>query len=173
MPKKLLILNGAMGVGKTAVCRALMPLVEPCVFLDGDWCWDMRPFVVNDETKAMVTGNIRHMLGSFLRCSAYENVLFCWVLHHQEMIDELLAGLREDGLDFTPYVITLTATEAALRGHLQKDIDSGVRKPDVLARATAYLPLYQQEDTIKLDVSALTAEQAARRVCEILTGDAR
>lgn len=56
--KHLILVNGTMGVGKTAVCQELKQLLPNCVFLDGDWCWDMSPFVVNDETKAMVMQNI-------------------------------------------------------------------------------------------------------------------
>ena len=51
-----------MGVGKTATCRELQKILARNVFLDGDWCWDMQPFVVTDETTAMVGGNIAHLL---------------------------------------------------------------------------------------------------------------
>lgn len=57
-----------MGVGKTATCRALQDILERNVFLDGDWCWDARPFVVNEHTKRMVTDNIVHLLNSFIAC---------------------------------------------------------------------------------------------------------
>ena len=63
--KNLIFVNGTMGAGKTAVCRALQSRLEPCVLLDGDWCWDMRPFTVTDETKAVVVDNICAMLGNF------------------------------------------------------------------------------------------------------------
>ena len=46
-----------MGVGKTTVSKELKNRLQKSVFLDGDWCWDMNPFVVNDETKAMVMDN--------------------------------------------------------------------------------------------------------------------
>ena len=65
--KNLILVNGTMGAGKTAVCRALQSRLEPCVFLDGDWCWDMQPFTVTEETKAVVVDNICTMLGNFLR----------------------------------------------------------------------------------------------------------
>ena len=57
-----------MGVGKTTTCRILRDRLDKCVFLDGDWCWDMHPFVVNAETKAMVLDNICHLLNNFLQC---------------------------------------------------------------------------------------------------------
>ena len=36
--KTLYFINGAMGVGKTAVSRALQKMLPDCAFLDGDWC---------------------------------------------------------------------------------------------------------------------------------------
>ena len=56
--KNLIFINGTMGSGKTAVSQKLKILLNKSVFLDGDWCWDMVPFVVNNETKEMVLENI-------------------------------------------------------------------------------------------------------------------
>ena len=38
--KRLYMIGGPMGVGKTAACRQLQQLLDRSVFLDGDWCWD-------------------------------------------------------------------------------------------------------------------------------------
>ena len=81
--KKLYLIGGTMGVGKTTVCMELKHRLERAVFLDGDWCWDADPFQVTDETKNMVLQNITFLLNQFLRCSAYENAIFCWVMHEQ------------------------------------------------------------------------------------------
>lgn len=97
--KRLYLIGGPMGVGKTTVCQELKRLTAPSVFLDGDWCWDMEPFQVTAETKAMVQENIAFLLGQFLRCSAYETVIFCWVMHQREIIQELLASLPLEGVE--------------------------------------------------------------------------
>lgn len=65
-----------MGAGKTAVCQVLKKRLDRSVFLDGDWCWDMEPFQVTEETKALALDNVCCLLGNFIRCSAYENVIF-------------------------------------------------------------------------------------------------
>ncbi len=69
--KKIYIIGGTMGVGKTAVCQELKKMLPASVFLDGDWCWDMHPFQVNDETKRMVLQNIVFLLNQFIHCSIY------------------------------------------------------------------------------------------------------
>ena len=40
-----------MGVGKTTAGQLLKMRLDNCVFLDGDWCWDMKPFQVTPENK--------------------------------------------------------------------------------------------------------------------------
>ena len=79
--KTLYMIGGPMGVGKTSVCRELQRRLDRSVFLDGDWCWDSHPFQVTEETCAMVTENICFLLNQFLRCSAYDHIIFCWVMH--------------------------------------------------------------------------------------------
>ena len=56
--KKLYLIGGTMGVGKTTTCQVLKTKLDKSVFLDGDWCWDMHPFMVNEETKKLVLENI-------------------------------------------------------------------------------------------------------------------
>ena len=75
--KNLYLIGGTMGVGKTTVCQSLKRLLPKAVFLDGDWCWDADPFVVTEETKAMVMDNICHVLNNFIHCTEYENIIFC------------------------------------------------------------------------------------------------
>lgn len=63
--KKLYLIGGTMGVGKTAVCQELKFKLNNSVFLDGDWCWDAHPFQVTEETKNMVMENICFLLNQF------------------------------------------------------------------------------------------------------------
>jgi len=160
-----------MGVGKTATCRELQKVLPRNVFLDGDWCWDMQPFVVTEETIAMVNGNIAHLLSSFLACSEFENVIFCWVLHEQHILDDLLGALNLD--DCRIYSFSLVCTEQAVSDRLSRDIAAGKRKDDITARSVARIPLYDELDTVKIDVSAISPADAARRITEHVAGAAR
>ena len=47
---------------------------------------------------------------------------------------------------------------------MQKDIEAGLRKPDVIGRSLSYLPLYEALNTQKLDTTGKTVEE----VCESL-----
>ncbi len=113
----------------------------------------------------MVLDNICHVLGNFLACPELENVVFCWVLHEQEIIDGILRRLPLEQVQVR--CISLVCGEAELRSRLQKDVAAGVRSADVIGRSLARLPLYAGLDTLKLDVSRLTPEEAAARILEM------
>lgn len=95
MVKHLVLISGAMGVGKSAVRRELLRPLTPGVWLDGDWCWNMNPFVVSEENKRMVLSNIAHLLRAYLDDSGYRYVVFCWVLDQPALFDAVLNPLRD------------------------------------------------------------------------------
>ncbi len=157
--KTVYLIGGPMGVGKTTVCQILKNQQNNCVFLDGDWCWDMHPFIVNEQTKAMVMKNICFMLNQFIHCPVYETILFCWVMHEQGIIDEILSNLDVEGCRIRK--ISLVCQEKELKKRLKKDIDAGIRTVDVIERSLERLKSYEKLDTEKIDVSDLTAQQVA------------
>lgn len=160
--KNLYLVGGPMGVGKTTVCRELKNRLPNSVFLDGDWCWDSHPFRVTGETKAMVMDNICHLLGNFLRCSVYENVIFCWVMHRQEILDEILSRLDTTGCRVWP--VSLLAGEEVLRARLEGDIRRGLRAPDAVENSLARLPLYQGLRTCKIATDGKTPREVAEEL---------
>ena len=168
--RRCILVNGTMGAGKTTVCKELMRLLPHSAFLDGDWCWYSDPFTVNDRTKEMVLQNIGFVLSNFLRCPDYQNILFCWVMDRQEILDEVIRRIRPalDDAQAQLFCVTLSVTSQALRQRLQRDIDAGLRQPDIVERSLARLPLYRELSTRKVDVSDLYPEQAARAVLRLL-----
>ena len=155
--KNLYLIGGTMGIGKTTVCDHLKKELYNSVFLDGDWCWDASPFLVTDETKGMVLDNITHVLNNFIRCSAYENIIFCWVMHKQSIIDAILEKL--DLSDCRVRSISLIAGEKAVRERIASDIAKGIRTPDAMERSLARLPLYQKLNTIKIDTTGKSVQE--------------
>ena len=168
--KRLIFVNGTMGVGKSAVSHELKNLLAPCAFLDGDWCWDLAPFTVTEETKALVLDNAAYLLNAFLRCSAVRNVLFCWVMPARFVIDDLLSRITEP---YSFQLFTLTASEKALCARLNADIAAGKRTQDVVARSLAYLPLYESGmGGIRVDTSCRSAAEIAQFIADKVVGKA-
>lgn len=157
--KNLFLIGGNMGAGKTTTGQLMKKKLDNSVFLDGDWCWDMHPFQVTEESKEMVLQNICFLLNNFIQCSTIENIVFCWVMHQQDVIDEILSRL--DTRDCQVHLISLVCSPDRLRERLIKDIDAGIRTEDVLARSLERIPLYEKLNTCKVDVSNISAEEAA------------
>ena len=164
--KNLVFINGTMGVGKTTTSRELQKLLPRCVLLDGDWCWDMSPFIVTEETKAMVEDNICHMLNNFLRCSELENIVFCWVMHHQAIMDNLLSRL--DIHDSQVFRFSLICSEEALTQRLYNDVVNGIRSADTIDRSLARQRNYLEMDTERIDTTKISAEEAAHLMYRII-----
>ena len=163
--KTLYLIGGTMGVGKTTVSQQLKQDLPNSVFLDGDWCWDASPFQVTEETKAMVTDNICYLLNRFLHCSAYENVIFCWVMHQQSIIDSILEKLDTTNCDVK--CISLITDEITLSKRLTVDVEKGIRTVDVIDRSVARIPLYQALDTLKIDTCNKTVQMIVDEIIHL------
>ena len=157
----MIFINGTMGAGKTAVCRSLQNKLPANVFLDGDDVWNMRPFTVNEATKEMVLSNIGAVLENFLASGQFDYVLFCWVMHEREIVDNILARLKTP-FDFRFF--TLTCEKAALEARLEKDIAAGLRSRGIIARSAERAGHYQNMGSETVDTTHLTAEEVAVQI---------
>ena len=163
--KNLFLIGGAMGVGKSTVSQILKQKLPNSVFLDGDWCWDASPFQVTNETKEMVIRNICAVLNNFHKCSAYENFIFCWVLHEKSIIDTIISGLDTEKSRII--TVSLLCSEQELVQRLQKDVTAGIRTPDVIERSVQRIPMYQKLNTIKVDTSGKSAAEVAQEIAKL------
>lgn len=162
MKKKLVIINGTMGVGKTTVCKELYQRLEKAIWLDGDWCWMMHPWDFRDENKAMVIDNITYQLRNFLKNNSFDYIIFSWVIHQESIFDLILNRLQ--GLEFETYKITITCSEEALRSRMLNDgrDDHGIEE------SIRRFSLYQAMNTIKVDTTAMTVSEAVERIRKII-----
>lgn len=163
--KKLYFIGGPMGVGKTTISLALKNRLPNSVFLDGDGCWDANPSTITDETKKMVIDNIGHLLNNYLRCSTYEYVIFCWVLHEQSIIDHIMNKIHPQLFNFIN--ISLIADEETLKKRLLKDIEEGVRTEDIIKRSLDRLPMYDHLNTIKINTKDKTVDKIIEEILRI------
>lgn len=160
--KELWMIGGPMGVGKTAVCRQLQAAEGRSIFVDGDWCWDMRPFVVDDQTKELAFANMAALLNNDLACGELDEVIFCWVMHQPEIWQRLESSLHTTGCRV--HRVCLVCQPRELEQRLQKDIDAGLRTPDVIPRALDRLESCRSLPVALVDTTGLSAAQVAQRL---------
>lgn len=160
--KKLYLIGGTMGIGKTTVCQELKQRLPQSVFLDGDWCWDANPFQVTEETKTMVQDNICHLLNNFIHCSAYTTILFGWVMHEQSIIDGLLEQIDISNCEVI--CISLIANADTLRERFRLDIEKGIRSADAIEPSIQRLPFYERLNTIKIYTDGKTVNEITQEI---------
>ena len=156
MKKKLVIVNGAPGIGKTVICRALQRLLERSVWLDGDWCWMANPWIVTTETKRMAESNMAFLLDSFLNCTEYEFVLFSWIFRRDEMFRLILDRLKSK--DFILHKFTLTCNEDTFR----KRLETAGREESKIPVCIESLHLCERTESEKIDTTQRSVEEIAR-----------
>ena len=159
--KKLIFINGTMGSGKTATARELRKLLD-ADWLDGDWCWIPQALCLTEEKKALALENIGLLLRYELRRGEKDALIFSWVMHRQEIIDELLEKLA--GEEFEPHFFTLLPDVETLRRRLRGDVDRGLREPFIIGRAIGHLPGFAAQRTVKIDNSDLTPRETAEKI---------
>ena len=164
--KHLILIHGPMGVGKTTVCRQLAMLLQPNVFLDGDWCWQMQPFVPNEENKQMALRHMTYLLNSFLDNRNFSYVLFSWVIPDEKIFQKILPFLDLEGV--LVHKIALVCEPETLRQRLQKDINSGLRQPEIIPKSLSYLPFYQSVASLKIDTTHLSARETAEKIAALV-----
>ena len=78
------------------------------------------------------------------------------------------SALKDEGVEeFMEALDLYTCQKEALEKRIQKDIDQGTRKPDVLARSVERLEMYQKLNTYKIDVSNKTIEEIVKEIIKV------
>lgn len=160
--RNLFIITGTMGSGKTTVSRALQKKLPSCVFFDGDWAWDTRPWMDTEEIRKIALDNITYVLKNFIQCPSFQNIIFCWVLDQEMVLDSLLAALPLHKVRIIP--VTLIPEISVLTRHLQNDIAAGLRQEDSIPRSVQRLPRYQHLKRHKIRCKNKTPDEIAQEI---------
>lgn len=160
---KVILINGPMGVGKTATGKCFADRHPGTAFIDGDWCMDLHPFVGNDETKAMAVDNLLHMIGNYQKCSACKRVVLAWLMDDEWVIRKIMDGLA--ALQAEVRSVTLVCGRETLARRWKEDRSCEWRTDQWLKASLASLPAFSSMENI-IDTSALSVEQAAERIPE-------
>lgn len=160
---KLVFINGVMGVGKTTVSKQLYTKLDKSLWLDGDWCWVMNPFVVNKETKKMVVNNIVSQLQNAIDSKQFEQIIFSWVIDREELYETIISRLTGD---FELIKITLLCSKETLAKRIEKDIQCNKRQKNNLERSLLKYDSYLKLESIKIYTDNKLIEEIVEEIKE-------
>lgn len=163
--KTLFFISGTMGVGKTTVCQILKNKLSSSVFLDGDSCWNYQEGNITEHDKKEVINTIIHRLNSYLSDSKYENIIFCWVMHEQSIINKILSNLAL--VNCSLISVSLICTRESLIQRLSGDVENELRKDDIINKSLERLPLYKKLGTIKINTTNKEPFEVANKIIDL------
>ena len=167
--KKVIIINGPIGVGKTTVGKLLCNKLNKSAFLDGDWCFDLHPFVADKETKDMAVDNIIHIIKNYLKCSQCDFVVFTWVMDQNDVYRKIINNIPST--DVRLYEITLICSAAALEDRWYKDTICEWRNEEWLSVSKKSLDYFKERDTLIVDTSNKKIEDIVEELFSMVIKD--
>ena len=110
--KKLILLSGSPCVGKTTIGQYLFEQYNNSAYLDGDWCWCVNPFSIEDKRLRNGDKSMSFILSNYLQ-SEFDYVFFTSVVLTDSGIREnILKNITAD--DYEVIGFTLTCSEETL-----------------------------------------------------------
>lgn len=157
--KRVIMLCGPNGVGKTSICRALLRVTPRSAYVDSDPLRLMNPFVLSDETIPTIAKNLGDVIVNYLECPAVDTVFFSYGLHgrRREVFERVLRRL--EGVRVLVFVLACSEEENVRR--MRADGRDEAR----IARALAFSrDVYADVPYPRLDVTKLSAQEAAQEI---------
>ena len=107
--KKLIVILGSNGVGKSTTAKAFLDKYTKCAYVDADWCRAINPFPFTPATKRAVTENIYCIFRNYLLCEDIDKIVFPYGFHgeRKNIFDSVICKLKEDGIEFELFPIVL------------------------------------------------------------------
>jgi GrpB-like predicted nucleotidyltransferase (UPF0157 family)/predicted kinase len=167
----IVIINGALGVGKTEVSWKLIEHFDQAIMLDGDYLGAVQPFEIYDDARVeYLYQTIRHIVAWHVE-HGYHNFVVNYVFETPESLSQLRQMLS--ACDDVTYAFRLTCSEAEMERRLQSRSSDADRLRWELNRFRE-LAAIQDENARRgdlgdvIDTTALTIDQAAEAIWHII-----
>ena len=161
---KAIVINGPMGVGKTAVGKCIADRNAGTAFIDGDWCLDLHPFVGNRETKEMAIDNILHMIDNYRKCSHCRMIVLVWLMDDQRVRERIVSGIADMELEINS--VTLVCSRDELVRRWRNDHACEWRTDEWLDVSLKSLPAFERMEHC-VDTTGYSVEEVAEMIGKI------
>ena len=165
--KKVIVLIGPNGVGKTTTAKAIIDLKSRSAMVDSDWCRVMNPFMFSDATRQTVTENIFCLIRNYLLNREIDTVVFTQSWHGERKViyDNVMAKLRETGIIFEEKVIIL---KCSLEENLKRSVEDGRDEERIKRGIKNTFAFYNDFHYPSIDTTELNSDEVAQRIIDIV-----
>lgn len=165
--KKLIVILGSNGVGKSTAAKAFLERNERCAYVDADWCRTINPFLLTPATRKAVTENIYCLFKNYLLCEDIDMVVFPYAFHgeRKEIFDAVISRLKEDEIDFKVFTIVLRCSLEENRRRCELDGRDMERTERGIKNTFLF---YDSFDCPIITTTDLSPEEVAGRIAEMI-----
>lgn len=165
--KKLILILGANGVGKSTAAEMLLQKLFKCAYIDADWCRAINPFPFTDATRTAVSNNIYSLFKNYLLCDDIEFIVFPYGFHgeRKQLFEQVLSRLEQEGIVFElcPIILKCCKEENIKRalkdGRSRERIERGIRNT---------FSFYDEYTYPSIDITYLEPNEVAEKIVNIL-----
>lgn len=168
--KKLILIIGPNGVGKTTTAKALLQKMSKCAYVDADWCRAINPFPFTDATKYTVSRNIYSLFKNYLLCKDIEYVIFPYGFHgeRKQIYEQVIGWLREGGIKFEICPVILKCSKEE---NIRRSEQDG-RDPERIERGMKNtFAFYDEYPYPCIDSTCQPPEQVAEEIIKLYTAE--
>lgn len=164
--KKLIVIVGPNGVGKSTTAKAFLARHTKSAFVDSDWCRVINPFSFTQETKETVTRNIFSLIHNYMLCKDVNHVIFTYGFHgeRKNIFDEVLRRLRREGVNFD---LTLVILKCSLNENIRRMECDGREENRIKRGIENTFHFYDSYDDPVIDTTELEVEQVVDRIARL------
>ena len=164
--KKLIIILGANGIGKSTAGIELMRILPNSAFIDSDSLRMMNPSGNSAELIEIQKSNILAVMSNYFVSDMIENVIFPYGIHghRKQMLEEIISRISENfKVQIFKIVLMCSEAENIRRMKLDNRDEERIKRALMFSR-----PAYDQIDHLKLDITELTPKEAALDIINAL-----
>ncbi len=163
--KKLVLIIGPNGVGKTSTAEKLLQKLSKSAYVDADWCRAINPFPFTDATKYTVIENIYSLLKNYFLCEDIETVIFPYGFHgeRKQIFEQVTERLRENKISFEVCPIILKCDKEE---NIRRAVKDGRNRERIERGMKNTFHFYDEYTYPHIDTTDLQPEQVAEIIID-------
>lgn len=127
MMKRVIVIIGPNGVGKTTTAIEFLNLCPNSAYIDADWCRCINPFYpMTKATRELFINNMFDLFKNHLLCQDINQIVFSYAFHggRKEVFDLVIQRLKDSKIEFELKLIILKCSyEENIRRLIKDDRD--------------------------------------------------